>query len=76
MWVVLLGAGAVTISFSLLFGTRNTTAQLLMTAGLALTISLVLLSIVALERPFAGIARIEPDAFNQLNVMLNSWSRL
>ena len=76
MWVVLLGAGAVTISFSFLFGTRNTAAQLLMTAGLALTISLVLLSIVALERPFAGIARIEPDAFNQLNVMLNSWSRL
>jgi hypothetical protein len=49
----LLGAGAVTISFSFLFGTRNTAAQLLMTADLALTISLVMLSIVALERPFA-----------------------
>jgi hypothetical protein len=71
MWVVLLGAGAVTISFSFLFGTRNTGAQLLMTAGLALTISLVLLSVVALERPFAGIARVEPDAFNQLNFMLD-----
>jgi Protein of unknown function (DUF4239) len=74
MWVVLLGAGAVTISFSFLFGTRNTAAQLLMTAGLAITISLVLLSIVALERPFAGIARIEPNAFNQLTFMLDSWS--
>lgn len=71
MWVVLLGAGAVTISFSFLFGTRNTAAQLLMTAGLALTISLVLLSIVALERPFAGIARIEPNAFNQLTFLLD-----
>jgi hypothetical protein len=74
MWVVLLGAGAVTLSFSFLFGTRNTAAQLLMTAGLAITISLVLLSIVALERPFAGIARIEPNAFNQLTFMLDSWS--
>ena len=74
MWVVLLGAGAVTLSFSFLFGTRNTAAQLLMTAGLAITISLVLLSIVALERPFAGIARIEPNAFNQLALMLDSWS--
>jgi Protein of unknown function (DUF4239) len=74
MWVVLLGAGAVTISFSFLFGTRNTAAQLLMTAGLALTISLVLLSVVALERPFAGIARIEPNAFDQLTIMLDSWS--
>ena len=31
MWVVLLGAGAVTVSFSFLFGTRNATAQVLMT---------------------------------------------
>ena len=37
-----------------------------MTAGLALTIALVLLSILALEEPFAGISRIQPDAFNQL----------
>src|SRR5262245_36359563 len=74
MWVVLLGAGAVTISFSFLFGTRNTAAQLLMTAGLALTTSLVLLSVVALERPFAGIARVAPDAFNQLTLLLDSWS--
>lgn len=74
MWVVLLGAGAVTISFSFLFGTRNAAAQLLMTAGLALTISLVLLSVVALERPFAGIARVAPDAFNQLTLLLDSWS--
>ena len=74
MWVVLLGAGAVTLSFSFLFGTRNTAAQLLMTAGLPITISLVLLSIVALERPFAGIARIEPYAFNQLTLMLDCWS--
>jgi Protein of unknown function (DUF4239) len=74
MWAVLLGAGAVTLSFSFLFGTRNTAAQLLMTAGLAITISLVLFSVVALERPFAGIARIEPDAFNQLTIMLDRWS--
>jgi Protein of unknown function (DUF4239) len=74
MWVVLLGAGVVTISFSFLFGTRNTTAQLLMTAGLALTVSLVLLSIVALERPFSGIAPIQPNAFNQLSLMLDGSS--
>jgi hypothetical protein len=37
-----------------------------MTAGLAITIALVVLSILALEKPFAGITRIEPDAFDQL----------
>ena len=66
MWVVLLGAGAVTVGFSFLFGTRSTTAQVLMTAGLAMTIALVLLSILAMQHPFAGITRVEPDAFNQL----------
>jgi Protein of unknown function (DUF4239) len=67
IWVVLLGAGVITIGFSYLFGTRNILAQVLMTAGLAMTIALVLLSILALEQPFAGITRIQPDAFNQLS---------
>jgi hypothetical protein len=74
MWGVLLGAGAITIGFSYLFGTKNTTAQVLMTAGLAMTIALVLLSILALEQPFAGIARIEPDAFDQLMDIFDVWS--
>jgi hypothetical protein len=33
-----------------------------MTASLAMTISLVLLSILALEQPFGGITRVEPHA--------------
>jgi hypothetical protein len=66
IWGVLLGAGAVTIAFSFLFGTRNARAQGLMTAALALTIGIVLLSIVALEHPFAGMSRIGPDAFEQV----------
>jgi hypothetical protein len=31
MWGVLIGAGAITIGFSLFFGTKNTVAQVLMT---------------------------------------------
>ena len=37
-----------------------------MTSGLALTIALVLLSIMALEQPFAGINRLGPQAFEHL----------
>ena len=74
MWGVLLGAGAITIGFSYLFGTKNAAAQVLMTAGLAMTIALVLLSILALQQPFAGITRIESDAFNQL-INIFGWSR-
>jgi hypothetical protein len=54
MWWVLIGSGAITIGFSYLFGTKNTVAQVLMTAGLALTIALVLLSILALQEPLPG----------------------
>lgn len=71
MWVVLLGAGAVTIAFSFLFGTHNVRAQALMTAALALTIGIVLLSILALEQPFAGITRIRPEAFEQVQGIFN-----
>ena len=66
IWVVLLGAGAITIGFTFLFGTRNAAAQVVMSSGLALTIALVMLSIMALEQPFAGINRIGPQAFEHL----------
>ena len=54
MWVALLGAGGITIGFSFLFGTRSATAHVLMTSALAMTIALVLVSILALEEPFRG----------------------
>jgi hypothetical protein len=66
IWSVLLAGGAVTIGFTFFFGTRNARAQGLMTAGLALTIGAVLLSILALEHPFAGITRVDPEAFHQV----------
>lgn len=74
IWAVLLGAGAVTIGFSFLFGTQNAWAQALMIAGLSVTIGVVLLSIVALDYPFAGVTRVEPGAFRQLEEILDVWS--
>jgi hypothetical protein len=74
MWVVLLGAGVVTIGFSFLFGTRSATAQVLMTAGLAIVIALVLLSIMAMQDPFAGITRVDSDAFAQIADIFDVWS--
>lgn len=75
MWGVLVGAGVITIAFTFLFGTKNAVAQALMTGGLAMTIALVLLCIVAMEHPFAGITRIEPDAFNQTKDIFDTWSK-
>lgn len=73
MWGVLIVGGAITIGFSFLFGTRNARAQAIMTACLALTIGVVLLSIVALQNPFAGINRIDPEPFRQVDRILELW---
>jgi Protein of unknown function (DUF4239) len=75
LWVALLGAGAVTVGFSFLFGTKSAWAQITMTAGLSLTIGLVLLSIFALEHPFSGITRVEADGFRQLESIIDVWSQ-
>jgi len=74
IWSVLLAGGAVTIGFTFFFGTRNARAQGLMTAGLALTIGAVLLSILALEQPFAGITSVDPEGFHQVEKILGTWN--
>ena len=74
MWGVLFVGGVITIGFTFLFGLRNVRAQSLMVAGLALTIGVVLLSIVALHQPFAGITRVEPDAFHQVDRIIELWA--
>ena len=75
MWVVLLGAGVITIGFSLLFGTRSAAAHLLMTGGVGITIGLVLLSIIAMHQPFSGIARVDTEAFDQTLEILGGGKR-
>ena len=73
IWSVLVGGGIVTIGFTFLFGTRNAWAHALISASLAFTIGVVLLSIVALEHPFAGIGRVQPRAFHQVEEILAAW---
>jgi hypothetical protein len=40
-----------------------------------MTIGLVLFAIPALDHPFVGIARVEPDAFHQLAEIFDVWSQ-
>ena len=69
MWVALLGTGLITIAFSFLFGTKNAMAQIVMSSGLAFTVALVMVAIISLGQPFAGMSRIGPQPFEQLEGM-------
>jgi ABC-type multidrug transport system fused ATPase/permease subunit len=69
MWVALVATGAITIAFSFLFGTQNATAQIIMSSGLAFTVALVMVAIIALGQPFAGISRVGSQPFAQLEGM-------
>jgi hypothetical protein len=55
-------------------GLPNARAHSFMVAGLALTIGVVLLSILALHQPFAGITRVDPDAFHQVDRIIELWA--
>lgn len=76
MWVVLLGAGVITVGFSFFFGTENIWAQAFMVAALAATIALVLFVILALDKPFSGVASVKPEALLQLENIFDYWVRL
>lgn len=60
VWFVLLLGAFVTIAFTFFFGTPNIRAQVWMTGALSLLIFSCLLIIVAIDRPFAGIIRLDP----------------
>jgi dolichyl-phosphate-mannose--protein O-mannosyl transferase len=63
LWAVLVFGAVVTVGFTYLFGMRNSWAHRLMVMSLTAVIALVLFTIWAMEDPFSGGARIEPDAF-------------
>ena len=62
LWFVLLAGAVLTIGFTLFFGAENLRAQALMTAILSLLIFSGLLVIVAVDQPYAGPVRLQPEA--------------
>jgi hypothetical protein len=66
LWVVLVGGGVVTVCFTYLFGLKSNVAHALMVAALTLLICGILFTIGALEYPFAGYSRVQPNAFEEV----------
>jgi hypothetical protein len=64
VWLVLFGGAVITVGFTFFFGAENLRAQAIMASALAALIFSGLLVIVAIDHPFAGLAKIEPEALS------------
>jgi len=62
IWVVLFTGAFVTIGYTFFFGTPNLRAQSVMSGALSILIFLGLLTIVAIDHPFAGAVKVGPEA--------------
>jgi hypothetical protein len=62
LWAVLLSGAVITVAFCWLFGLPSLHIHALMVSAVAGLIGLVLLLVVALDNPFLGDTRVEPDA--------------
>jgi len=62
VWLVLFGGAAVTIGFTFFFGAENLRAQSAMTGALSVLMFAGLLTIVAIDHPFAGQVKVGPEA--------------
>lgn len=66
IWVVLIAGAVVTIGFTFFFGTDNLIAQSMMTGALSVLIFAGLLTIVAIDHPFAGSVKVGPEALSKV----------
>jgi uncharacterized protein DUF4239 len=62
LWFVLFGGAVVTVGFTLFFGTENLRVQAIMTGILAFLIFSGLHVIIAIDHPFAGSVKVQPEA--------------
>jgi hypothetical protein len=65
IWIALFTGAALTIGFTMFFGTRNPRAEMLMTGILALMIFTVLMVIGTIDYPFTGDISVRPDPLTE-----------
>src|SRR5215203_423178 len=64
LWFVLSGGAVLTVVFTVFFGTENVRIQALMTGILSFLIFSGLLVIIAIDHPFAGSVKVQPQSLS------------
>lgn len=72
IWLLLFGGAVLTIGFTFFFGMESLAAQTVMTGLLSVLIFSELLAIVAIDRPFSGIVRVEPHSLANVLALYKS----
>jgi len=67
MWAITLSGGALTIIFSFFFGMPDFRIHLAFSGILAVSLSLVIVLILALDRPFRGDLAISTERFEEIS---------
>jgi hypothetical protein len=62
LWFILFGGAIITVAFTFFFGTPNLRAQTMMTGALAILVFSGLLTVIVIDRPFAGGVKVQPEA--------------
>ncbi len=68
IWAVLLAGGIITVVSACFFGVPNFRFHLLQVLVLSFLISLVLVAIADIDRPYQGMVRVEPEGFQVARV--------
>ena len=63
LWAVLIAGGIITVAASCFFGVPNFRFHLLQVLVLTFLISLVLVAIADIDRPYQGMVKVEPEGF-------------
>jgi hypothetical protein len=66
IWIALFAGAALTVGFTLFFGSKNLPGQLSMTAILSVLVTLGLVVIVTIDHPFTGPIHIQPDPLDKV----------
>ncbi len=72
-WIIFFG-GALTVGFTYLFGAHSFKMHLAVTAGVAASLALVIVLIVAFDYPFRGEVTVTSEAYQAVGDMMASYS--
>src|SRR5579862_9217405 len=72
LWAVLIAGGIITVAASCFFGVTNFRFHLVQVVMLTFLISLVLVAIANIDRPYQGLVKVAPDGFNFANRTLHN----